>query len=244
MQWGWYLGLMDLLPGSKLLDVRCGDGGLARLAVPFVGGRGLVVGVDPATEALVAARARVEEQQLGRLVRFVAGAGELLPFADGAFDAVSCVEGLATVAAPAALLAECRRVCRPSGRVLLAQTDWETQVHQSSLRDITRRIVTAYADAQPGGGWTGRGLWGRFSRFPWANPRLEIYPHFNTEYVPARTCWTLTRTTMRTPVLASGRVSAAEYDAWLADLEAQHAQGAYFFSINRYVCTGRIPPNL
>lgn len=243
VQWGWYLGLLDMLPGSRLLDVYCGDGGLTRLAVAFVGRQGMVVGVDSGAGALAEEGRRAADQHLGVVVRYVAGVGERLPFRDRAFDAVICVEGLGRAADPVGLIGECRRVCQPAGRVLLVQTDWDTQVHQSSLRDLTRRVVTAFSDSGTAG-WGGRNLWGWFNSFPWANPRLEIYPHFNAEYLPSRSSWTLTRRTMRTPVLASGRVSAEEYDTWLADLEAQQAKGAYFFSINRYVCTGRIPPNL
>ncbi len=242
VQWGWYLGLMDVLPGSTLLDVHCGDGGFARQAVPFVGSRGRVVGLESRLDLLAQAERQTAAQRLGVVVRFVAGAGVRLPFRDGAVDAVTCVDGLGLVADPVALLAECRRVCHPAGRVLLVQTDWDTQVFQSSDRELTRRIVAAYTDSNPAG-WSGRNLWGWFNAFPWVNPRLEIYPHFNSEYLPARSSWTLTRHAMREPVLASGAVSPEQYDGWLAGLELEQQRGAYFFSVNRYVCTGRIPPN-
>lgn len=240
LQWGSYLGLMDILPGSRLLNVGCGDGGMTRLAAPFVGTRGLALGLDPSASALAEASSRTDHN-LGKVVRFVTGAGDRLPFADRMFDAVACVEGLGSAPDPAALLKECRRVCRPSGRVLVVETDWDTQVHQSSLRDLTRRITRAFADSAPAG-WGGRQLWGRFNQFAWTNPRLEIYPHFNDEYTPSRTSWSLTQGVMRSAVIASGQVSPEEYERWIADLATQQAGGVYFFSVNRYVCTGRMPP--
>src|SRR5687767_9518922 len=85
-QWASYLGLMDILPGDRLLDVRCGEGGMALLAAPFVGTRGLVVGLDGG-DAIASAVRRVGAHRVGDIVRFVAGDTGRLPFSDASFDA-------------------------------------------------------------------------------------------------------------------------------------------------------------
>jgi demethylmenaquinone methyltransferase / 2-methoxy-6-polyprenyl-1,4-benzoquinol methylase len=56
----------------------------------------------------------------GRLA-FVAGDALRLPFADGAFDAVTISFGLRNVASPGAALAEMRRVTRPGGRLVVCE---------------------------------------------------------------------------------------------------------------------------
>jgi demethylmenaquinone methyltransferase/2-methoxy-6-polyprenyl-1,4-benzoquinol methylase len=56
----------------------------------------------------------------GRL-SFVAGDALRLPFADGAFDAVTISFGLRNVASPGAALAEMRRVTRPGGRLVVCE---------------------------------------------------------------------------------------------------------------------------
>lgn len=51
----------------------------------------------------------------------VPGAGEALPFADAGFDTVVCCLTLCSVADPARVLAEVRRVLRPGGRFLFLE---------------------------------------------------------------------------------------------------------------------------
>jgi demethylmenaquinone methyltransferase / 2-methoxy-6-polyprenyl-1,4-benzoquinol methylase len=54
-------------------------------------------------------------------LRFVAGDAMRLPFADGAFDAVTISFGLRNVAGHQAALAEFRRVTRPGGRLVVCE---------------------------------------------------------------------------------------------------------------------------
>jgi demethylmenaquinone methyltransferase/2-methoxy-6-polyprenyl-1,4-benzoquinol methylase len=54
-------------------------------------------------------------------VRFVAGDALDLPFADGAFDAVTISFGLRNVADTGLALAELRRVTRPGGRLVVCE---------------------------------------------------------------------------------------------------------------------------
>ncbi|MCX6021532.1 MAG: methyltransferase domain-containing protein [Chloroflexi bacterium] len=241
LQWASYLGYLDMLPGSSLLDVGCGGGAMARLGATFVGAAGRVVGVDLDAGRVRSAYGRTPDPRLAQVVRFVTGDAGRLPFPDHTFDAVTCVETLGYVANPVAVIAELRRVCKPAGRLVLVQSDWDTQIFNSSDPKLTRRIVAAFADAGADGP-AGRQLWGWFNSFTWANPRIDVLPHANTDYSPTRLTWAWTRSLMRRVVVESGAVTAGEYDGWLADLEAQERNGAYFYAVSRVLCTGRIPP--
>lgn len=92
--------------GYRLLDVGCGTGNqLARL-----GRRGFdVAGVDGSPEMLTQARAinlRVDIRQADV---------EAIPFADGSFDFVLCLEVLRYLPNPLACLREMGRVLKPGG---------------------------------------------------------------------------------------------------------------------------------
>jgi ubiquinone/menaquinone biosynthesis C-methylase UbiE len=73
-----------LLRGKRVLDLGCGDG---RLALGAARHAASVVGLDPDAELIADATRRAREQGL-RNVRFEVGAGQKLPFKDGAFDLV------------------------------------------------------------------------------------------------------------------------------------------------------------
>ena len=73
-----------LVRGKRVLDLGCGDGRLALGAAPYASE---VAGLDPDAELIRSATAKASRQGL-RNVRFAVGAGQKLPFADGAFDVV------------------------------------------------------------------------------------------------------------------------------------------------------------
>lgn len=96
--------------GKAVLDLGCAGGFMAEAMAR----RGAVVtGVDPAARAVAAARAHAEAEGLD--IRYDVGAGEDLPYADAAFDAVVCVDVLEHVADLKQVLAEVRRVLKPGG---------------------------------------------------------------------------------------------------------------------------------
>lgn len=73
-----------LVRGKRVLDLGCGDGRLALGAAPFAKD---VVGLDTDAEAIASAIDRARDAGV-RNVRFETGAGQSLPFPDGAFDVV------------------------------------------------------------------------------------------------------------------------------------------------------------
>jgi SAM-dependent methyltransferase len=78
-----------------------------------------VTGVDPAPELRAIAEAAPRDPRL--TVRVEDGTAEALPFEDASFDCVVCTFTLCSVQAPAAALAEARRVLKPGGRFLYCE---------------------------------------------------------------------------------------------------------------------------
>jgi SAM-dependent methyltransferase len=104
------LAAQHLAGAQRLLDVGTGEGQVARLAARE--GVAEVVGIDPTVAQLRAARERAGGP------RYVRGAADRLPFADGSFDAlVVCLvfEHIVDLGPP---MAEIARVLEPGGRFL------------------------------------------------------------------------------------------------------------------------------
>ena len=119
----WVRALKNLVPGrlkwfdrqidwqgKALLDLGCA-GGFMAVAVAARGA--LFTGIDPAADAIDAARAhaRTEGLRIGDDV----GVGEALPYDDSSFDAVICVDVLEHVADLNKVLSEVARTLRTGG---------------------------------------------------------------------------------------------------------------------------------
>lgn len=116
----WAVRLVDaagLTPGSRVLDVACGTGAVAQEALRRVGPDGQVTGLDLSPEMLAVARRKLPHLDLQE------GRAEKLPFADDAFDAVTCQLGLMFFDEPLTALLEMRRVLRRGGAVAVAVWD-------------------------------------------------------------------------------------------------------------------------
>ncbi|MBL6750056.1 MAG: methyltransferase domain-containing protein [Nevskia sp.] len=102
-------------PGDAALDVACGPG---TVVAAFAARVRLAAGLDATEAMLEQARALARERGLSN-VEWQAGDVYRLPFADAAFDIVSCRFAIHHFQDPAAAVAEMARVCRPGGRIVL-----------------------------------------------------------------------------------------------------------------------------
>lgn len=122
----WVRTLKNVVPGrlkwfdrhvdwsdAAVLDLGCAGGFMAEALTHK---RAVVTGIDPASQAIAAARTRAEA--VGQSIRYDVGVGEDLPYDDASFDIVVCVDVLEHVADLPKVVAEIMRVLKPGGTFL------------------------------------------------------------------------------------------------------------------------------
>ncbi len=145
------------IEGRDVLDVGCGEGGLAR-RLAWAGAR--VVGLDPQPAPLQRARAAEAE---GPAPRYVQGAAEALPFEDAVFDVVLFFNSLhhVPVGAMDGAIEQAARVLRPAGTLyvqeplargpafeLLRPIDDETAIRAAALAALDRAPSSLWIRAE------------------------------------------------------------------------------------------------
>ena len=111
------LDALELQPGDVVVDVACGAGGPG-LWVAHESGASLI-GVDPATAGLAAARQRAGAVGLAGRAHFQSGSFERTGLADGAADAAMTIEAFQYAPDKRAAAAEFFRILEPGGRVAI-----------------------------------------------------------------------------------------------------------------------------
>jgi ubiquinone/menaquinone biosynthesis C-methylase UbiE len=141
------LSQVELLPGSRVLDLGCGSGTHFGWIAAFIGPEGSIVGVDPEPENLAMARTRAQGTGYADRLELQQGSLDSLPFADGSFDAVWCAGSLQYVADPVTAIREMVRVVRQGGKVA-AQ---DVEMHPMMLAPMPDDLLIDLKDCLPRG---------------------------------------------------------------------------------------------
>ncbi len=123
--------------GTRLLDVACGTGIVARVAAARLRDGGTVVGIDMNPAMIEVARSASAGEGLA-IEWFVGNAGEL-PFPDDSFDIVTIQQALQFFPDQPAALRECLRVLAPGGSI--AAEVWSSLEKQGIQRAYTEAIA-------------------------------------------------------------------------------------------------------
>jgi 2-polyprenyl-6-hydroxyphenyl methylase/3-demethylubiquinone-9 3-methyltransferase len=130
------------LAQQDILEIGCGGG----LICEDLARRGAtMVGIDPSLGALEAARMHTRESGLGHNVYYQEGVAEALPYADGSFSVIVCLDVLEHVRDLATTIKEVARVLAPGG-VFVFDTINRTL--------LARVVVIWYGEHFPSGGLT------------------------------------------------------------------------------------------
>ncbi|MCY4063661.1 MAG: class I SAM-dependent methyltransferase [Chloroflexi bacterium] len=134
-----------------ILDVATGAGRLPLIMARNGRFRGHVIGLDASRRMLDVARRKVAAERFESYITLMRhDAGERLPFADDAFDVVTCLEALEFLPDPQAALKEMCRVLRPGGMLLtsiridtrwMPNRTWSEEKMQRELRALEMRDI-------------------------------------------------------------------------------------------------------
>jgi SAM-dependent methyltransferase len=140
--------IADLLragPDSHVLDVACGAGGPSLALVERTGCR--LTGLDAEAAGIAHAEALASARALADGATFaVLDCGGRLPFDDGTFDAVLCVDAICHLPDRFATLSEWARVLRPGGRLLFSDPAVVTGAVAKSALDV--RAATGFSSSR------------------------------------------------------------------------------------------------
>ena len=203
---------LGLARDERVLDVACGTG---NLALPAARLGAVVTGLDIAPSLLEQARRTAGAE--GLAISFDEGDCTAMPYADASFDTVMSMFGAMFAADQAAAATELLRVCRPGGRIALA--NWTPEGFIGKLFAIVVR------HAPPPAGGASPLAWGREEQ---VRARLEGVRTLTTTRRMMTLSWSMSpadvamlfRTCYGPTLLAYGRVAEATAAALHADLVA------------------------
>ena len=116
-EWRTMIDWLAIGSDASVLDVACGSGGPALELARATGAT--VVGVDVNGRAIETANGLAHREGLVDRVRFeAADAARPLPYEDGSFDAVVCIDAINHLPDRRAVLADWQRLLRPGGSLL------------------------------------------------------------------------------------------------------------------------------
>jgi SAM-dependent methyltransferase len=107
---------LDPRADDDLLDVACGAGYFLTRWASHVG---QVSGIDLSGPKVDLARRRLADRIAAGTAQVVQGDAGALPWADGRFSAVTCIDAFPLLPDPGRALAEMARVLRPGGRAVI-----------------------------------------------------------------------------------------------------------------------------
>ena len=142
-----FLRHLALSPAKHLLDVACGAGGPALKIAETAGCS--IVGIDVHDKAIAAAQSMAARSPFGSRSEFrIVNASEKLPFADGSFDAIICIDAINHLPDRPAVILDWVRVLKPGGRLLF--TDPITITGPISKEELATRSSLGFFLFVPG----------------------------------------------------------------------------------------------
>jgi SAM-dependent methyltransferase len=135
---------LELGTGRRVLDVACGAGGPSLALVKHFGCR--LTGLDIVAEGIEHASDSAGKRGLAHLADFaVADCGARLPFEDGGFDAILCIDSISHLPNRQTVFAEWRRLLKPGGRLVFTDPAVVTgPLAKSEIDDRTAVTANVY----------------------------------------------------------------------------------------------------
>lgn len=223
------LARLQVQPGEHVLDIGAGPGFLAMEIAEQTGPGGRVLGIDMSDAMVHRATRRNDRAWLS----YAQGDATDLPVEDASFDVVVSTQVAEYMADLTPFCAEIARVLKPGGRAVILTTDWDGVVWHSEDPDRMARVMRAQN----------------------TSVAISNVPRILTPYlrgagltVDEVSCFQITNLDRRPGNYSAGTANfVTKYlseqgtipqdvlTAWAQEQDKLDANGAYFFSIGRYI---------
>ncbi len=221
---------LSVKPGEKILDVGCGVGFLSYEIALLTGDYGKVFGIDKNSDMILHSNKRCKK--LGN-TKFSKANADDLPFKEGFFDAACCTQVLLYVNDIAKVIKGIKRILKPTGRIIIVETDWRGVVINSDYDSITRKIFSAWDATVPSPNLPVR-LSSILLNHGFCGIDIKPIPILNTEYTSNQFSHGMIKWITRN-ALKKGAITKEQSEIWLDDLDDKGEKGNYFFCINRFL---------
>lgn len=232
--------LLDLSRTEAILDIGCGNGyDLLRIGA-MASTNARLFGIDKSEKAIKEAEHRVAGDP--RYSVSVVDAASGLPFESGTIDIAFSINFLECIRSKDKFLDDLYRILRPTGQVVFAHFDWDSQLINGRDKALIRKMLQRYNDwKQPWmaecDAWMGRRLGPLFSRSGLFDGDIHTYILTNTEYAPG--FYGYERIKEMGLMVEYGIIDRFEYKAFCDNSSESVKKGEYFLSITMFIYSGR-----
>jgi SAM-dependent methyltransferase len=169
---------------------------------------------------------------------------EPLPFPDARLDRITSVNVAEHLADPRAHVADCFRVLRPGGLLVLMHSDWDTTLMSSDDDGLTRRLVDTFVATVPkwverADGFMGRKLLGLATAAPFEIVTVETWADCHRRFDEDSVGWKVARGVL---AAAAGDPELAPKAAgWVQTLRRYADEGRFLFAVTDVAVVLRRP---
>lgn len=230
---------MSISTGNTALDVGCGPGIDVLQLAKQVGSDGLAVGIDHDAEMITAAQSLAESEGLSKSVKFYVQDASSLPFDNDYFDSCRSERVFMHLPDPLATLTEMHRVTKMNGRVVVAESDWNSLSIDCDAIGTERKLFQYHRDKIMASGNAGRSLFRFFRLIGFSDIDVKIFPVFTTDLGAFSDL--VRREFIEAQALSANAINKQELIRWREQLETADKKGYFFCSMNIFVVSGTKP---
>jgi ubiquinone/menaquinone biosynthesis C-methylase UbiE len=232
--------LLELAPGSRVVDVGCGPGTDTITLASIVGRDGKCAGVDYDQEMVMEANRRACEAGVADWTMHHCSDSASLPFPDNFFDAARSERLFQHLLDPKPTLAEMIRVVKPDGRVVVFDVDWGTMSIDSPHTDVERKMqMLSASSVRVNSGYVGRSLRRLFAQTELTDTVIEPRLVAVTDYALGR--WLFHLEESEEALLSRGLITGDELIGWRAALEEAGRNETFFACLGGVLVAARKP---
>jgi ubiquinone/menaquinone biosynthesis C-methylase UbiE len=228
------LELLNIKPGSHVLDVGCGIGLQALAMAKLAGATGKVVGTDISTVMIDIAKSRTAAS--GFPLEFLTAEAASQPFPDQSFDGVRTERVLMYVSDTQQVIREFKRLLKPGGRLVIFDFDWDGMLIAHRDKALTRQIIRYASNSFPSGR-IGADLYLQLRNAGFKNVGIKPSSYYGNSEIILNITKRVYEGILQTGI-ANNVFTQAAIDNWWEALDEDVKAGNFFMSFQGFIAYG------